>query len=235
MTQSRASEQPASARHDITIILDRSGSMAHRREEVIRSYNDLLAEQRTVPGKARLTLVRFDHEYEADPTVRLADAEDLSPETYEPRGSTALLDAVGRTITATEARLRRRARKRSDQGKAPDETKVLVVVMTDGMENASTDHTLEDVRREIGRLEQEAGWSFVFLGAGLDAFAQARGLGMNADRSARVGASGAAWSRGMGVVSAKMRIVRELQADACAEARREALEFTEEERRRLDD
>ena len=68
--------------------------MEHRREEVVRSYNDLLAEQRTVPGKARLTLVRFNHRYEADRTVRLGDAEDLSPETYEPGGSTALLDAV---------------------------------------------------------------------------------------------------------------------------------------------
>ena len=223
-------------RTDITLILDRSGSMKPRRDEVIRSVNDLLAEQRAVPGKAKISLVQFDHEYDAVYRgVRLGDAPDLTAETYEPRGTTALLDAVGRTIRDAEDRLERRALKRKAKGKDPSPPRVLVVVITDGLENASTDHTLEGVRREIARLEADSNWSFVFLGAGLDAFAQAGGMGMRSQRSMRMGRSGQAWSRSMAVMSCKMRNFRGMASDATPDEVRSALEFTDDERQDADD
>ncbi len=223
-------------RTDITVILDRSGSMGSRREEVVRSFNGLLAEQRAVPGKARLTLVQFDHEYEpVYEAVRLGDAPDLSEEIYQPRGTTALLDAVGRTIARTEKRLDRRAKKRISKGKDPSPPRVLVVVITDGLENASTDHTLTEVRAEISRLESDAGWSFVFLGAGLDAFSQAGSLGMDAKRSMRSGVGAPAMARSMDVMSRKMRAFRAIKTDATVDALRAALDFTAEERQEADD
>ena len=242
MTTTRSGEGPATTtktsatRTDITIILDRSGSMVPRHAEVIRSFNDLLAEQRAVPGKAKISLVQFDNEYESVYRgVKLADAPNLTPDTYVPRGTTALLDAVGRTIKDTEARLRRRARKRREKGREIDDPRVLVVVVTDGLENASTDHTLEQVRAEITRQETDWNWSFVFLGAGLDAFAQSHGMGMASGRAMRMGASGKAWNRSMGVVSAKMRLMRSLDREASMGQVRSALEFTDEERQEAKD
>ncbi len=242
MTTTGSGEGPATTtkgsapRTDITIILDRSGSMASRHAEVIRSFNDLLAEQRAVPGKAKISLVQFDHEYEpVFEAIKLADAPDLTPDTYVTRGTTALLDAVGRTIKDTEARLRRRARKRKEKGKPIDDPRVLVVIVTDGLENASTDHTLEQVRAEITRQETAWNWSFVFLGAGLDAFAQSHGMGMASGRAMRAGRSGKAWNRSMGMVSAKMRMMRSLDREASMDQVRSALEFTDEERQESQD
>ena len=219
-------------RTDITIILDRSGSMECRRADVIRGFNDLIAEHKALPGKARLSLVQFDHEYEpVHDSVRLADVPDLNIDTYEPRGTTALLDAVGRTITATEARLAARAKKRAKKDKSPDATRVIVVVITDGLENASTDHSLDDVRKSIARLERDAGWSFVFMGAGLEAFGQAAGMGLSAERSLRMGTSGEAVRHSFRRISGRLVVARRLVVDAPAEAVRDALEFSDDDRR----
>ena len=242
MSENGSGEGPATkakesaSRTDITIILDRSGSMGRRREEVIRSFNDLLAEQRGTGGKAKISLVQFDDEYESVYRgIGLPEAPDLTVETYEPRGTTALLDAIGRTIKDTEKRLKRRAMKRREKGRKPADPRVLVVVITDGLENASTDHTLEGVRREIARQEKDWNWSFVFLGAGLDAFSQAGDMGMPAGRAVRMGAGSKAWGRSMRMVSSKMRLMRSLDREASMDQVRSALAFTDEERREAED
>jgi Mg-chelatase subunit ChlD len=155
------------------VLLDRSGSMESMRTEVISGFNHLLAEQQANGKDARMTLVQFDsedaHEVLAD-AVAIDKVRRLSTRTFVPRSCTPLLDATGRIITrATERESERRRR-----GKRPEA--ITVVTITDGMENQST----EFGRKEIMRLvkEREArGWTFVFLGAGLDAYGEAGSMG----------------------------------------------------------
>jgi Mg-chelatase subunit ChlD len=119
---------------DITVVLDRSGSMASIASDVVGGFNHFVTDQQVQPGECRLTLVQFDHECEVVYAGRpIAEAPSLTAETFEPRGTTALLDAIGRTIDATGERLR--ALPEPDR---PD--RVLLVVITDGLENASIDY-----------------------------------------------------------------------------------------------
>jgi len=113
---------------DITMILDRSGSMGSMTGQVIKSFNDFLLEQKAVEGKAAISLIQFDDQYEINYVAAdIQDAKDLNGDTYQPRGMTALLDAIGRTIVSIKER-------RSTSEQTDD---VVVVITTDGMENAS--------------------------------------------------------------------------------------------------
>jgi hypothetical protein len=158
---------------DITIILDRSGSMSAIRDGTINGINGFIEEQRGVPGDGFWTLVQFDHEYEvvysqiSQEQVRL-----LKRETFQPRGNTALIDAVCRTIHETIARL----------AGLPDEeypSGVMFVIMTDGLENASRTFRREDLKKLIERQENEFNWQFVFLGANQDAIAEGAKYGIH--------------------------------------------------------
>ena len=109
--------------------------------DVIKGFNTFLADQQRQPGDCRLTLVQFDDRYEVLYTGRpLAEAPELTRETFVPRGTTALLDAIGRTIDATGDRLGALA-----EAERPD--RVLVAIITDGLENASTDYSREQIFR----------------------------------------------------------------------------------------
>jgi hypothetical protein len=155
------------------VLLDRSGSMESMRADVIGGFNNLLAEQQADGPDARLTLVQFDSQ---DPHEVLTDAlpidrvRPLSERTFVPRGGTPLLDATGRIIT--------KAAVREDQrvvlGKRPE--LVTVITITDGMENQSREFSRADILRLVKNKEAK-GWSFVFLGAGLDAYSEAGGMG----------------------------------------------------------
>jgi hypothetical protein len=155
------------------VLLDRSGSMESMRTEVISGFNHLLAEQQANGTDARMTLVQFDsedaHEVLAD-AVAIDKVRKLSKRTFVPRSCTPLLDATGRII----ARATEREGERSRHHKRAEV--ITVVTITDGMENQSSEYS----RKEIMRLvkEREArGWTFVFLGAGLDAYGEAGGMG----------------------------------------------------------
>ena len=110
---------------EIVYILDRSGSMQPMQEAAVSAFNDFLAAQLTVPGQARLTLVQFDDAYEVPVAARdLREVPQLTAATYIPRGSTALLDAIGRAIQETDRRVEAMA--------DPDKpAKVIVAVFTD--------------------------------------------------------------------------------------------------------
>src|SRR6476620_7328202 len=124
---------------DVTVILDRSGSMEAIASDVIGGFNQFLAEQQRHPGDCRLTLVQFDDRYEVLYLARpIADAARLTADTFEPRGSTALLDAIGRTIDATGARL-------AALPEAERPNRVLLAIVTDGQENASVHYTRDRV------------------------------------------------------------------------------------------
>jgi hypothetical protein len=155
------------------VLLDRSGSMASMRADVIGGFNQLLADQQADGPDARLTLVQFDsqdpHEVVSD-ALAITRVRPLTEATFVPRGGTPLLDATGRLI----ARAAARAGERHARGKRPED--VTVVTITDGMENQSHEHSRADILRLVKDMEAR-GWSFVFLGAGLDAYADSTAMG----------------------------------------------------------
>lgn len=160
----------------IYVLLDRSGSMESMRGDVIGGYNNFLREQQAGRGKARITLVQFDTQ---DPQEVLLEAAplhragELTEDTFVPRGGTPLLDATARLIQT--ARGRQSVRK--VLGRQAEE--IVFVTVTDGEENQSSEYRLDHVRRlvEAGKSE---GWSFVYLGAGIDAYGDAARLGYDA-------------------------------------------------------
>jgi len=112
---------------DVTVILDRSGSMDAIASDVVGGFNSFLGQQRRQAGECRLTLVQFDDRYEVVCSgVPLADVRNLTAKTYQPSGSTALLDAVGRTIDAAGRRF-------NDLEESTRPDRVLMVIITDGM------------------------------------------------------------------------------------------------------
>jgi len=157
---------------EIICILDRSGSMAGIRSDAIGGFNTFLAEQQKIPGEARLTLVLFNHEYQRTlDAAPLSEVQPLTEATYVPDGMTALLDAVGRTIDEVGKRL-------ADTPEAERPNAVLICILTDGLENRSSDYSREKVREMIEHQQEKYGWTFVFLAANQDAFDEARKLGI---------------------------------------------------------
>jgi uncharacterized protein YegL len=155
---------------EIAFVLDRSGSMNAIAGDAIGGFNTFLSQQQALPGAAHLTLVLFDHEYlVVHDNVKIADVAPLNERTYVPRGMTALLDAVGRTVDAIGVRL---AATPEDQRPA----KVIVAILTDGLENASRDYTAARVSEMIRHQQQKYSWEFIFLAANQDAIATAGAL-----------------------------------------------------------
>lgn len=156
---------------DITLVVDRSGSMESIRTDAEGGVNAFIAQQAKQPGEALLTLVQFDTEYEF--LHRGVPVQQVPPYQLVPRGMTALLDAVGRAINETGARLA--AMKAEDRPGL-----VVFVVMTDGLENSSREFSKDQIRQLITRQQDQYSWHFTFLGANQDAFAEAGALGIAA-------------------------------------------------------
>ena len=162
---------------ELVFILDRSGSMAGLETDTIGGFNAMLAKQRKEPGEAFVSTVLFDNETEViHDRAPLDQVEDLTQEQYYVRGCTALLDAVGGAIRHI-GNVHRYARKEDVPEKA------LFIITTDGMENASHRYTYPQVRKMI-REKQKHGWEFLFLGANIDAAAEAGRFGIGQDRAA---------------------------------------------------
>ena len=154
---------------DITLVVDRSGSMSTVREDAEGGVNSFITSQAKEPGEALLTLVQFDTEYEfLHQGVPIGDVPKYQ---LHPRGMTALLDAVGRAINETGERLA--GIKESDRPGL-----VIVVVMTDGLENSSREFTKTQLKEMVDRQQSVYNWHFTFLGANQDAFAEAGAMGI---------------------------------------------------------
>jgi uncharacterized protein YegL len=166
---------------EIVFVLDETGSMGRIREDTIGSFNNFVEEQKGVEGEATMTLVEFSSTPDEDnfrlqyEGVPLKEVEPLAHDTYRPRGFTPLLDAIGSTIDSVSARL-----ERTEEEKQPD--LVIVAVLTDGLENASSEYTLEQVKAKVEHQESE-GWKFIFLGANMDAVQVGGDMGFAAARS----------------------------------------------------
>jgi hypothetical protein len=203
---------------DITLVVDRSGSMQQIRSDAEGGVNAFIESQAREPGEALLTLVQFDTEYEF--VHQGAPIGDVPKYQLVPRGSTALLDAVGRAINETGARL-------SAMPEAERPGLVIFVVMTDGLENSSREFSKAQVKEMIERQQSVYSWHFTFLGANQDAFAEAGGMGIHAAGAAQFAQHKVAAAYGAtGAKVARMR--KQLRGgESVSNA------FTEEERARM--
>jgi len=161
----------------ITVILDRTGSMESIRDDTIGGFNAFLDSQKSGPGSVTLTLVQFDSmdPFEVVHRFRpVGDIPKLDRDTFVPRASTPLLDAIGLSINDLEKGI---AEMEPDQ--QPEN--VIVAIVTDGQENASCEFRKSVIERMIRSKTDEEHWSFVFLSADLDAFNDAESLGFAAN------------------------------------------------------
>lgn len=162
---------------EMVFILDRSGSMNGLEVDTIGGYNSLLEKQRKEVGEATVTTVLFDDKYEMiHDHAAIGKVKDITNKEYFARGSTALLDAVGKTINHVGNR-----HKNALDSEVPGNT--MVVIITDGYENASREFTLPQIKQMIERQKEKFGWEFLFLGANIDAVSTAAGFGITADRA----------------------------------------------------
>lgn len=179
-------------------ILDRSGSMSGRETDVIGGVNKFIEEQKAVPGEARLSLVRFDTEYEKfRPIQPLNEVEPLKRDEYVPRGSTALLDAIGRTLFALDM-----------EWSLYQPDKCIVVIVTDGQENASREFKHAQIKAQIESREKSGKWTFIYLGADVTTFDDAAGLGIQMSNTAQYSNTAAGTKSLYSTVSASVGSLR---------------------------
>ncbi len=163
---------------ELVFILDRSGSMGGLESDTIGGYNSVLEKQRKEEkGDVNVTTVLFDDKYELlHNRVSLKEIKPITEKEYYVRGTTALLDAIGKTISQVKAeQLRLTGKEKS--------TKVLFVIITDGMENASKEYTVSSVKKLIEEQKEKEKWEFLFLGANIDAISTAKSFGIDSTRA----------------------------------------------------
>lgn len=158
---------------DITVVLDRSGSMASVADDTIGGFNRFLNDQKSAPGTAIISLHQFDDVFETVINGQdIKSAPELTSKTFVPRGSTALLDAIGRAIKDTGSRL-------ENASDAEKGCRVVFVIVTDGHENASHEYNQADVFKMIEHQKTKYSWEFVFIGANQNAIKTASGIGIS--------------------------------------------------------
>ena len=163
---------------EIVFILDRSGSMAGLEDDTIGGFNAMIRKQQNEDGEAYISTVLFDNHSEViHDRVDIRKIQPMTHKEYYVRGCTALLDAVGKSIQHI-GNIHKYAREED----RPEKT--LFVITTDGMENASREYTYDRVKTMIQRQKEQYGWEFLFLGANIDAAAEAARFGIDADCSA---------------------------------------------------
>lgn len=154
----------------IVVLVDRSGSMASCRTDTEGGLATFIADQADTFPHTMVALHQFDNMYETVYTP--TPIADVPAYTLRPRGNTALLDAIGRTITDTKAAIKPLPKEQRPE--------VIVVILTDGHENASTEYTLDQIKTMTEK-RQAKGWTFVYLGANQDAITVAASMGIRTD------------------------------------------------------
>jgi uncharacterized protein YegL len=167
---------------ELVFILDRSGSMAGLESDTIGGYNAMLKKQKDEEDEAIVTTVLFDDQYQLlHDRINIKGVSLITEKDYFVRGTTALLDAIGRTIQKIA-----NAHRHTMEDQRPDKT--IFVITTDGMENASREYTYEKIKSMVELEKEKYGWEFIFLGANIDAISTAARFGIKADRAANYNA-----------------------------------------------
>lgn len=197
---------------EFVILLDRSGSMQDAKDDHIGGLKSFIEDQKKLEGDVRITLIQFDTQAPCEVLYSRTPIEQVEEVDLVPRGGTPLLDAIGLGI----------AHYRQSLGEdKPDQ--VIVMIITDGQENSSREFTRERVRSLIA--EQEAkGWTFLYLGANVDAFAEAGQIGVRTDYAANYSVSEVKTSGGIALYGnlasnatrARTNLQHKLQANAGA-------------------
>jgi hypothetical protein len=203
-------------RTHLYFLLDRSGSMQSIKTDTEGGFSAFVAEQRAAAGECRVTLAQFDNDYE----VVYADKPiaEVPPLTLAPRGSTALLDAIGRLITEAGSAL----------GALPEAERpgtVVVAIMTDGQENASHEWDRPAVKALVQQQSADYDWQFLYMGADQDAIEVGESMGVGAGHSLTYGRG--AVDRMMAATSANVAGYRALRL---AGARVPMAAFTDQQR-----
>lgn len=195
---------------ELVFILDRSGSMTGLEGDTIGGFNAMLEKQKKVKGEALVSTVVFDNESEViHDRIDIKKMEPLTENEYYVRGSTALLDAVGFAIRHI-GNVHRYAREED----RPENT--LVVITTDGMENASRHFRYDEIKKMIEKQKTKHGWEFIFLGANIDAAAEAERFGIGQNRSACYHADAAGVAVNFGVMCesiSDLRVNKKMRGD----------------------
>ena len=162
---------------ELVFILDKSGSMGGLETDTIGGYNSMLAKQQMVDGECHITTVLFDNNHELlHDRIDIKAVSPITEKEYQVGGSTALLDAIGRTIH----KIGNAQKHTADDYRAE---KVMFVIITDGEENSSREYSAEKIKAQIERQKTKYGWEFIFLGANIDAVETAGRFGISADRA----------------------------------------------------
>ena len=162
---------------ELVFILDKSSSMSGLKSDTIGGFNSMLQKQKAVDGECRITTVLFDNGYELlHDRIDIRAVSNMTDNEYQVGGSTALIDAIGRTIHKIGLVQKNTAEEyRAD--------KVMFVIITDGEENSSREYSAEKVKAQIELQKEKYGWEFIFLGANMDAVKTAGRFGIAPDRA----------------------------------------------------
>ena len=191
---------------ELVFIIDRSGSMSGLEKDTIGGFNSMIAKQKQGDGKVYVSTVLFDHEeIVLHDRVDIQKIDPMTENDYQPRGCTALLDAIGGAIHHI-GNIHKYARKED----VPEHT--IFVITTDGMENASKKYTSRKIKEMISRQKEKYGWEFMFLAANIDAVETAENIGIERDRAANYCYTSDGVSRSYNAMSAAVGRIRKRRA-----------------------
>ncbi len=195
---------------ELVFILDRSGSMAGLENDTIGGFNSLIEKQKKEKGRAIITTVLFDHEHEIlHNRIDIKGVKTMTDKDYFVRGSTALLDSLGNTISKTL-----NTYKNTHKFQRPQ--KVMFVIITDGLENASNEYNYSKVKELINNTKEKYNWEYMFLGANIDAEVEASKFGIDSDRAVTYNADSVGTQLNYSVMTqviSDMRSCKEISAD----------------------
>lgn len=188
---------------ELVFIIDRSGSMAGLESDTIDGYNSFIQEQKKVEGEVTLSTVLFNNSFDVvHNRVDIRSVKPLTKNEYYAQGSTALLDAIGRSIVYIGERL-----EETKEEKRP--SKVMFVITTDGMENSSCEYTYKRIKEMIKHQTEIYSWEFLFLGANIDAVGVAQDIGIRAERAVRYNNNSAGVRMNYNIMSNTVSKIRE--------------------------
>lgn len=159
-------EIPSTENLDLIFVMDRSGSMSGSESDTIGGFNSFIQREKDKDLNTRVTTILFDDQYEVlYKRKAIGDVAELTRNEYWVRGCTALLDAIGKTINSLDKEI---------------DNKVLFVIMTDGLENASREYSKEQIRNLIS----SHNWEFIYIGADIDSYTEAGKIGIKRTHTA---------------------------------------------------